>query len=40
MSARDIIVRPIVTEKTNKMGEENWVTFEVSKNSNKSSIAQ
>lgn len=41
MSARDIIMRPIVTEKTTKMAENgNWITFEVSKDSNKSSIAQ
>lgn len=41
MSARDIILKPIVTEKTTKMAENgNWITFEVSKDSNKSSIAQ
>lgn len=41
MSARDIIMRPIVTEKTTKMSSNgNWITFEVSKDSNKSSIAQ
>lgn len=41
MSARDIIVRPIVTEKTMKAsGENNTVTFEVAKNANKVAIAQ
>ena len=36
MSARDIIVRPLVTEKTMKL----QVTFEVAKNANKVSVAQ
>ncbi len=41
MSARDIIVRPIVTEKSTAMNSTgNWVEFEVAKNSNKVSIAQ
>lgn len=41
MSARDIIVRPIVTEKTMKISSDNnTVTFEVAKNANKSAIAQ
>ncbi len=40
MSARDIIIRPVVTEKTMKLSEENKVTFEVSKNANKISVAQ
>ena len=41
MSARDIIVRPIVTEKSTKMQNEgNWVEFEVAKTANKISVAQ
>lgn len=40
MSARDIIVRPIITEKTANAAENNVVTFEVAKNANKSAIAQ
>lgn len=41
MSARDIIVRPIVTEKTMRASSENnTVTFEVAKNANKVAIAQ
>ena len=41
MSARDIIVRPIITEKTTKVAENgNWIVFEVSKKANKVSIAQ
>ena len=41
MSARDIIVRPIVTEKTMKMSsDDNKVTFEVAKGANKSSVKQ
>ena len=40
MSARDIIIRPVVTEKTMKLADENKVTFEVSKNANKISVAQ
>lgn len=41
MSARDIIVKPIVTEKSNKLqANENKVTFVVAKNANKSAIKQ
>lgn len=41
MSARDIIRRPIVTEKSNAMSENgNWITFEVAKDANKLSVAQ
>ena len=41
MSARDIIVRPLVTEKTMKLQDSfNKVTFEVAKNANKVSVAQ
>ena len=41
MSARDIIVRPLVTEKTMKLHDSfNKVTFEVAKNANKVSVAQ
>lgn len=40
MSARDIIVRPIITEKTANAAENNVVTFEVAKDANKSAIAQ
>ena len=41
MSARDIIIRPIVTEKTMKLSnDENKVTFMVAKNANKISVAQ
>lgn len=41
MSARDIIVKPIVTEKSSKLQEtENKVTFVVAKNANKSAIKQ
>jgi len=40
MSARDIIVRPIVTEKSMKLSADNKVTFEVSKDANKSSVKQ
>lgn len=40
MSARDIIVRPIITEKTTNAAEKNnVVTFEVAKNANKVAIA-
>ena len=36
MSARDIIVRPIITEKTSvASADNNTVTFEVAKNANK-----
>ena len=41
MSARDIIIRPIVTEKSMRIGDaDNKVTFEVKKGSNKTEIAQ
>ena len=41
MSARDIIIRPIVTEKTMKLqSDENKITFMVAKNANKISVAQ
>lgn len=41
MSARDIIRRPLVTEKTNKMQTEgNWYAFEVEKTANKQAVAQ
>lgn len=41
MSARDIIVRPIVTEKTMMLTSElNKMTFEVAKNANKISVAR
>ncbi|MBR4457130.1 MAG: 50S ribosomal protein L23 [Solobacterium sp.] len=41
MSARDIIKRPIITEKTMKQnGEENKITFEVAKDANKTAVAQ
>ncbi len=41
MSARDIIVRPIITEKTAIASSmNNVVTFEVAKNANKTAIAQ
>ncbi len=40
MSARDIIIRPVVTEKTMKMSEDNKVTFIVDKGANKVSVAQ
>lgn len=36
--ARDIVIRPIVTEKTVKQGEENKYTFEVLKDANKIEI--
>ena len=39
MSARDIIVRPIVTEKTMMIAEQNKITFEVAKSANKVSVA-
>ena len=40
MSARDIIVRPIITEKTSvASADNNTVTFEVAKNANKTAIA-
>jgi len=41
MTARDIIVRPVVTEKTMRLtNDENKVTFIVNKNANKISVAQ
>lgn len=41
MSARDIIIRPIITEKTIALSnDENKITFEVSKKANKVSVAQ
>lgn len=41
MAARDIIIRPIVTEKTMKLNnEDNKVTFEVAKGANKTEVAQ
>ena len=41
MNARDIIIRPIVTEKTMKLSsEQNKVTFEVSRDANKISVKQ
>ncbi len=40
MSARDIIIRPIVTEKTMQISDAgNWVTFEVAKGTNKTAVA-
>lgn len=39
--ARDIIIRPIITEKTMKMMDaDNKITFEVAKGSNKTEIKQ
>ncbi len=41
MSARDIIIRPIVTEKSMRLNsEEHKVTFEVAKGASKTEIAQ
>ncbi len=41
MSARDIVIRPIITEKTSKQNaEENKIAFEVKKGANKTSVAQ
>lgn len=40
MSARDIIIRPIMTEKSQELTEQNWVTFEVDKRYSKPAIAQ
>ena len=41
MSARDIIIRPIITEKTMRMSDgENKITFVVAKDANKASVAQ
>ncbi|MCR5448039.1 MAG: 50S ribosomal protein L23 [Solobacterium sp.] len=40
MNAREIIIRPIVTEKTNELAENgNKVTFEVAKGTNKTAVA-
>lgn len=40
-NARDIIIRPIITEKSMKiMDAENKITFEVAKGSNKTEIRQ
>ena len=36
---QDIIIRPIVTEKSMKQGEENKVSFEVAKGTNKTAVA-
>ena len=36
--SHDIIIRPIVTEKSNRMMEENWYTFEVHSMANKIQI--
>ena len=41
MSARDIIIRPVVTEKSTLVSNDgNKVTFVVAKNANKVSVAQ
>lgn len=41
VNATEIIIRPIITEKSNKLMEENnTITFEVKKNSNKTEIRQ
>ncbi len=41
LNARDIIIRPIVTEKTMKlMDADNKVTFEVAKDTNKTAVRQ
>jgi len=41
MSARDIIIRPIITEKTMRQNsEDNKITFEVAKGANKTAVAQ
>jgi large subunit ribosomal protein L23 len=37
---RDIIIRPIISEKSYSMIEQNRYTFEVSKTSNKTQVAQ
>ncbi len=40
MSARDIIIRPIITEKSMKQNsEENKISFEVAKDANKTAVA-
>ena len=41
MSARDVIIRPVVTEKTMKLQEtDNKITFEVAKGTNKTQVKQ
>ncbi len=41
MSAYDIIIRPIITEKTNlQNAQENKIAFEVKKGANKTAVAQ
>ena len=41
MQARDIIIRPIVTEKSMRLNsEDNKVTFEVAKGASKTEVAQ
>ena len=41
MSARDINIRPIITEKSMRQnGEDNKITFEVAKDANKTAVAQ
>ena len=41
MSARDIIIRPIITEKSMRQNsEDNKITFEVAKGANKTAVAQ
>lgn len=41
MSARDIIIRPIITEKTmRENAEDNKIVFEVRKDANKTQVAQ
>jgi large subunit ribosomal protein L23 len=41
MSARDIIIRPIITEKSMRQNsEDNKITFEVAKDANRTAVAQ
>ncbi len=40
MEARDIIIRPVVTEKTNDLMSDNQYTFEVAMRANKTQIRQ
>lgn len=41
MDARDVIIRPIISEKTMRLNsEDNKITFEVAKGANKTEIAQ
>ena len=40
MNARDIIRRPIVTEKSDTVKDSNWIVFEVATTANKISVAQ